>query len=304
MLIKTRRWRAIAALVLVYLAVSGCAAVNTFPMAARAGDTVILAVGSPDGMTAGNTTATFTSDGGSPVPIAIRSVFKLYPDKTSAAWLDSNARNVENATGHGPWSTMIAVDLPPGLPVGHGVVNVTTSAVYPPSPARDINTANIGLEILPAAGTPDPLEYEVAANLPVPGDLSLLEPMRRIVVKPVFTGLGSATYGAIEVKVNIPLLAGFSLPDLRIIADEKIQTDSNYYTWTYRSNGDLVVYFVSPTGRLDYSHVYFSIISPTIMSVIDEGLFDVNSLSPVVTFYDIDGHVAPGQGTFEVVDES
>lgn len=292
------------------LAGSGCVAVNSFPQSARAGETIMLAVGSPDGMKPGNTSATYTPEGGSAVPVPIRSIFKLYPDKTSPAWLNSLATNVENQTGHGPWTTMIAVDLPTTLVEGTGFVHIATSATYPPPPARNINDASIPLNILPAsagAGSPNPFEYEVAANFAVAGDLTQLEPSRRIVVKPSFTGAGSTTYGAIEVRVTIPNLQGANVNNFQVIADEKIIMNQPsrrvQYLWSIQGS-DLVVSFLSPTGGLQYSQAYFYVISNFLNSLIDDGSVDVNTLTATATYYDINGNQVAGGHTFVVIDET
>jgi len=72
----------------------GCVALQPFPTAARAGDTITLAVGSADGMTDSNTTVEFFAPGVDPdigpgTLIPIRSVIKLLPDKASHLWLAS-----------------------------------------------------------------------------------------------------------------------------------------------------------------------------------------------------------------------
>jgi hypothetical protein len=305
-------WFAVTALLSAVIVTTGCVAVRSFPMSARAGDTITLAVGSPDGMTPTNTTVSYTPSGGSPIPLTIRSIFKLYPDKTSPAWLGSSAIGVENDTGHGPWTTIIAADIPSeypaGVPVptGSGDIQVSTSAVYPPPPARNINDTLIPLEILPGTGAPDPFEYEIVAGLPVAGDLSQLEPERRIVVKPQFTGVGASGYGAIEVTLTIPYL-DVIVDDVRVVIDDKMRLSAFdrkiNYIWSIQGS-DLVVSFMSPTGGLDYSHVNFYILSPNLMDLVDIGLVDPAALSPTVTYYDVDGNVAAGGYTFEIIDET
>ncbi len=301
---------AVIAVLLIALAASGCVGVQSFPSSARAGDTVVLAIGSPDGMTAANTSATYTPNGGTAVPLTIRSIFKLYPDKTSRAWVNSDATNIENQTGHGPWITMVAINLPGTLVEGTGVVSFVTSATYPPSPARDINTAAIPLEILPASagsGAPNPFNYEIAANLPVAGDLSQLEPKNRLVIKPDFTGLPATTYGAIEIRIAIPTLDVTNPNDVQVIIDEKINLTSAasrvQYMWSIQGS-DLVVDFISPIGGLAYHQAYFYLLWPGLKANIDAGIIDVSTLVPVVTYYDVNGNVVAGGDTFTVVDEA
>ncbi len=289
---------------------SGCVTVQSFPKAARAGDTIMLAVGSPEGMVATNTSVLFQPGSGSQVSVPIRSIFKLYPDKTSSAWLETDAVNVENQTGHGPWTTIIALDLPPTLPDGPGTLQISTAATYPPSPARNINDSLISMEILPAAagaGSPDPFSYEIAANLPVAGDLSLLEPQRRLVVKPDFTGLQASSYGAIEIKISIPQLNQQLAGDFNIIVDEKVQLSAAdvqmQMVWSVKGN-DLVVNLISPSGGLGYQHAHFYLVSSNLIALIDAGLVNPAGLTPIVTYYDINGVEMLDSNSFVVLDET
>ena len=66
----------------VFFLMQGCVAVQTFPTAARAGDTLTLAVGSPDGMTKTNTSVQFVS-GSYTTALPIRAIIRLKPDNTS-----------------------------------------------------------------------------------------------------------------------------------------------------------------------------------------------------------------------------
>ena len=52
----------------VAMMLSGCVAYNSLPVAARAGDTITVAIGSADGATTSNTTATYFPDTGGSVP--------------------------------------------------------------------------------------------------------------------------------------------------------------------------------------------------------------------------------------------
>ena len=136
---------------------TGCTALKTFPQAARGGDTIALAVGSPDGMTRANTTATFTSDSdGIPIDITanIRSIFKLYADKASSIYAKfSTTASIVNTSGHEPWVTIVALDLPTGLSTGPGQIQFNTPAAYP-TIGSHINNFPVALEILPGTGTP------------------------------------------------------------------------------------------------------------------------------------------------------
>ena len=137
--INFRNWLQIIAASTTVAILVGCTAVSTHPLAARPGDTVTLAVGTPEDMTTANTTVYFTPNGGNQFALDIRSIFKLYPDNVSAVWLDNGSTPfVERDTGHGPWTTILAIDLPETLPntspipPGPGVISVNTTTTYPP----------------------------------------------------------------------------------------------------------------------------------------------------------------------------
>ncbi len=282
---------------------AGCSIVHTVPLAARLGDTVMISVGSPDDMTQANITSiTYTPTNGSPITIPtsnIRSVFNLYPDKTSAAWLYSDADLIENNSGHGPWTTVIALDLPNdgSLPVGTGDLEVNTTAVYH-NPVPGINGQPTSLEILPASATspnPSSFNYRGIGQVELTGDLSQLTRMPRLEFKPAWTGYdNSHTYGAVEIKIGIDK-TGIAEDDFNVIVDDKIGPTQvrNVSAISNAKRFETTVYFISYTGELQYSDVDFSIISKSLQNQFVNGdqhvATDVTINS--VTWYDIDGKV-------------
>ena len=99
----------------------GCTALNTFPTAAHPGETIALAVGSADNLTQANiNSVTFTSTNScctTPLDITndVRSVFRLYADKTSPVYTDGNTTGTSQiirTSLHEPWITIMAIDLP------------------------------------------------------------------------------------------------------------------------------------------------------------------------------------------------
>jgi len=95
-------------LLIVSVVFSGCTMVSPFPLVARSGDTITLAVGSADGMNKSNTTVEFTGSDGIPINIPERQILKIYPDKTSRPWLysDGGQSNINiplTYPSHGPW---------------------------------------------------------------------------------------------------------------------------------------------------------------------------------------------------------
>ena len=290
------------------LASTGCTIVHTVPLAARPGDTIIVSVGSPDDLTKANTSLTYTPSGGSPIALpdsAIRAVFNLYPDKTSSAWLYSDATLIENESGHGPWTTVLAVDLPGGaddtsgivLPEGPGTLQVNTTATFS-GVIPDVNGVDIALEILPGTGTPSTFDYLGIGNTQLPGNLSELEPMKKLQFRPAWTGYDDTnTYGAVEVKIGIDT-SGVNADDFYVVVDDKIgatQSRRVHSTWK-KTRYELTVYFICPTGEMQYSDVNFSVISKELQRQFESGEQNVATDVTVnsVTWYDVNGAVASG----------
>jgi len=291
------------------LILSGCTALKTFPQAARGGDTVALAVGSPDGMTRANTTAVFVSDSapGAPVDITpgIRAIFRLYADEMSDVYNAGNdAQQIVLTSGHEPWVTIMGVDLPVGLPLGPGEVQVTTTATYP-TIGSHINNLPIRLEILSGTGTSSDFTYEFGMGQSQIGDLQSLEPVPHAQVTPLFPhGTTWPSYAAVEIKMNVPTTLGTALdqPFLRVVLDNMtVQTGSTpSLIYNHDSSEELTVILVSPDGQLKYFQPRFSI------ALIDNPFLPVSFIGiPAVTsvkYYDINGNQVSGPmvGDFSV----
>jgi len=86
------------------LLLQGCVALQSFPMVARSGDTITLAVGSVEGMTKANTSLIYKPSTGAPItflPSSLRAIVPIYPDKRTNAWIASSATLVDELSGHG-----------------------------------------------------------------------------------------------------------------------------------------------------------------------------------------------------------
>jgi len=271
-----------------------CTALKTFPQAAKAGDTVALAVGSADGMSRANTTASYESDSNPGVfydlTTGIRGIFRLYADKASGLYNpESVTRYIVDTSGHEPWVTVMVIDLPQGLPVGTGKVNINTTASYP-TIGSDINDVPIDLEILPGTGVVDDLRYEFGLGANVAGDLTLLEPQLRAVVMPPFPeSTAWPSYGAIEMKLHVPTSA---VTGMRIVADDiGLATGSNRSMLTQRdaTNDDLTIVFTSLKGKLRSYEPRFAIVltDPSVT-------FSATPTIASVSYFDIDGNSVAG----------
>jgi hypothetical protein len=288
----------------------GCTGLQTFPNAARAGDTVALAIGSPDGADRSNTTAVFVSksDPGYPsapveYPLTIRSLFRLYGDKASIQYQRNNtAKQIIDTSGHEPWLTAAAIDLPTNLPPGPGEVRFTTTADYPTVNSH-INDVPIDLEILPAAagmGSPGLFPIELGVGQSGYGDLLSLEPQTHTVIHPVFLGQSNPwpDYGAIEIKVSMPTTTLIADRSLRVNVDDMSMTTDSKRSVISRKNGDdLTVMLLSPSGKLKYYEARMEIVLPT------GGAFSGTPTITAVNYYDVDGNVSTGPAINDYVIE-
>ena len=282
---------------------SACVAVQPFPNAGRSGDTITLAVGSPDGMTKANTSVTFTSD--DPlfpdtinITAGVRQVFKIFPDKTSEAWLMSSASSLATRSGHGPWLTIVAIDLPPGLPEGPGIIRVFTPGGLFTTLHPDVNGTSIAFNVLPGTGNANPLTY---LNSPFgttdDGDLDILKPAYQALVKFPIVDNSQPIYGAIQVKLNVSIIDFFGNEVLdegiRVVMDSMpIHEKSQISRIWSRTGDDYTIIFTSPGGMHTYEP-RFSIV-PLFPTYPYE--FDI-SIPPSITsikYYDLDGFEITG----------
>lgn len=276
----------------------GCTGLKTFPQAARGGDTIALALGSADGMSRANTTATFVSDADSrpyDITSGIRGIFRLYADKTSSLYAQGSMSGyIVETSGHEPWVTVMVVDLPQGLPLGPGKVHITTTASYP-TIGSHINDLPIDLEILPGTGTTSALAYEFGQGSSMPGNLSLLEPQPHAQVIPSFPqNTNWPNYGAIEMKLHVPTTAGIALPPsaLRVAVDDLISSPGLSISYRHDANEDLTINLISAAGGLKYYQPRFSV---TPLDNNDVTIsFTATPTVISVSYYDSDGNPVAG----------
>lgn len=246
-------------IILLGLILSGCATTNPLPIAARAGDTITLAVGSPEGMTSepSNTTVEFTPNGTTETfDLPIKSVVKVFPDKESPTMVNNSSSQMPvlaHYTSHEPWLTLIVLDLPTNLPVGAGIIKVNTIADYGAA-FLSINGKDIHFTVLDGTGSYHPLEYHTYT--PIIGNLADVEKSHRIKFALSLDGQG---FAAVEYRLQF---APGELPsefDL-IPGDMQFMTESmRNVSWTV-SGEELLVVFTSLTGNLARRDLQFSII--------------------------------------------
>lgn len=283
---------------------TGCIGLDAHPVAARAGDTVTLALGSPDGMTRSNTTVSFEDvDGGMhDLTANVRGIFKLYPDRASAAWDSSLTSTLVTSARHEPWLTVMALDLPQSLPAGVGRLHINSTAAYPGINAH-INDVPVRLEILPGSGTANQLEYVLGStpDSTAYGDITLLEPRPSVAVRPAD---GTANlYGAIEMKLRVETNRGTELsePNVRVVMEDLTVATESRRTWFWNiDNGqDYTITLVSPLGWLTESEARFKIVFKQAQVI---GTPAITS----IRYFDVDGTeiVGPAIDRYTVVVEN
>lgn len=303
------RIKLLASVLSIFILAVGCTAVKTFPNAARPGETVSLAVGSPDNLTVSNiNNVQFVSDAapGTPVDITnnIRSVFRLYADRTSRIYTDgagTGTSQIVRTSAHEPWVSIVVIDMPeelsPGtpLPTGPGYIAIATKPnVTYPSIGNHINDKTIAIEVLPenlpGDGTASNLDYEFGTCCTMPGNLALLEPAPRVLVASDITDASGITtgYGAIELKLDFTGKTAVPIDEsnIRVVADNMDAfTSSNRQIITGIHDQVLTVIMMSMSEQLKPYEMRFE-------AVLTSGN-TFTGLPPSVasvSFYDINGN--------------
>lgn len=295
---------------------TGCTTIQPLPLAARAGDTIMLSVGSPEGMTTENTTVTFVSaaDPANPIDVTagIRSISKIYPDKTSAAWLTTLAPLVPYVSGHGPWLMVMVLDLPPTLPAGPGEFHVaTTSEVVYPVGLAHVNEVPIGFEILPGTGVSHQFTYRPWTETPntnLPGSLPDLAPLPQVAISPelpLWSDFQNQAFGAVEIKLNVPVrtTTGAVMPtaSIAVVQDDQPANIAAQVQMAWsRSGDDFTIHFISPTGTMRYYQASCSIVA-MVQSTDAATVFPTQPVLTSVRYFDVNGVVTMGPSPSLVV---
>ncbi|MGB5259876.1 MAG: hypothetical protein WBO34_05060 [Gammaproteobacteria bacterium] len=266
----------------VSLLFGGCTALKTFPTAARPGETVALAVGSPDNLTMANVNSvTFVSAAAPSTPKDItpnvRSIFKLYADKASTVYENPgvSANQIVRTGMHEPWLTVMAIDMPedlsPGmpLPTGPGTITINTNSnVTYPTIGNHINSRTIAIEILPEASPTDGVasvfEYEFGTCCTQLGNLSLLEARPHALVRSQYNEdpFTLSSYAAMEMKINFAGTTDIPITDsnVKVVVDDMtLYSNSNRQIITSVNNEVLTVILISLSEKLKPYEMRFAV---------------------------------------------
>lgn len=318
--------RVILLSVLFIAILSGCAALHTFPSVARAGDTVVLAVGSVDGLKKDNISIIYFADSDPATQFDlssnVRSVIRLYPDQTSPVALGTNdplssAGGVPALAGHGPWLNTVVLDLPTNLPAGPGHFIITFGAgVTKPNVLATAEDVYIAMEILTAAdgsaetGAPHVFDYAPYQGATVTGNVSGLSQARQVVVRPMQSGsYGGATVGAAEFILDVPIVDDADLDVTNLITDDAIQVVldkqqsyvENQVSLIWKRSGSTITVYVtspSPDGiSLQKVFIRFSIIAKdNVTDAVAGAHVSDSAYLTSVRYFDINGNLMSGPG--------
>lgn len=280
---------------------AGCTAVNTFPMAARSGDTISVMIGGSEQARKETIGAVLTDSAGGQYDLQalglVRSVFNLRADGRAhgmhySSYLDSY---ISWGFGHEPVQTVLVANLPTGLAPGQATLAVSLNVSDNSSGAGD--PANIQLEILQGAGTPNMFSRKSGTST-VPADLLALEPAPH--AKLTF-GTG-ASIGAASLVIDVDQSV-VNLNDLNVYVPESTVRGSFVSPGAFgdkqrmvywRQDGDrLYVDILAPQG-IDSRYLQLFVVHPRGLastpniSLVSSAVYDINgqplSVQPVLTY--------------------
>jgi len=287
--------------VVIVVLLSGCTAIQPLPIAARAGDTVTMAIGSQDGMDKTNTSIVLTDQALTSFTITPKSIFNLYPDKRSSIYDSAASKNLVAITGHEQWLTIMVFDVPSsGVNPGEATLNISTTAVLTGPNAR-VENLDFPLEILPGVGSAHKLEYptnDFLGNTIInTGSLNDLEPIpNQVYVLPPNFFSCTLPFGAIDFRFQLQ----FSIEPykdyqrFRVVADDLSTLSAGgkmpELSWS-AVGSELRVIFTSSDEEVSCHEPRFSII-PKLGN--GGASFSIEPVLTSVTYYDTSGNIVVG----------
>jgi len=250
------------------LLLQGCAAVNTFPTIARAGDTVSLLVGGSEDARKETISITLTDVNSNVWDLQalgkVRSVFSVRPDGRAEGLHYSSYLELVLpwGFGHEPVQTVLVIDVPDGVASGMATLNVSTNTTDNSSGFGEPFAIN--LEIIPGAGSTDDFLFKHVITGDTPTDFSRLEPLPHAKIS--FVSGTAVAAVSLEVDFDESILPA---DDLNLYVPQSTVRDlaSNTFDKTQR-----MVYW-----RQDGQQLFVDIISP---QGIDSGFLNVYVLHP------------------------
>jgi hypothetical protein len=281
-------------LALIYIVI-GCSTTETFPVIARAGDTVALPIGMKTGITRSNLQVTFNNSTaylpGEPAsrPV-VRAVVNLYPDPVSKLVVGDETNQdlgtyanlyggaLENTIANFDkewWNTVVFLDLPDNLPTGTNTIDMVAGT-------QALNQANI--EIINSNGAPNPFDTNEGGSL-LPEMVMSMERAEHYTI--TFQNNSSST---VPYAIQVEFQHDTSTGGVPYIINPR--GDIKNVSWS-ENNGDINVILIpthSPLGRLIEFKFY---IAGNIggLQVISTQSYDINGK---LTPDDIEANIAHG----------
>lgn len=317
----------LVSMVVVLVVVTGCVAYNGFSVTARAGDTVTFALGTLDNVKKADVQLAYYSDSNPGVPIditsSVRSILRLYPDKTSTSYWEQTAgangletiKALIDFSSHGPWQTVAVVDLPMTLPAGTGHVKFTMGAgVNYPAALAKVDDVNVGLTILAhdngsamigAAHDFGFRKYAFNQDTSV-GDINKLEPLQQVVVRrlaeqnsspaPVSAASYDLTFTVLD-QSGTDVTSSLTKGDFDVVLDDSpLYIRSQLHLIWKKTNTGFNISIISPAEPINPDRIRFSVVLSNIDGAAMNGWsISTNSASlQTLTYYDNQGAVMSG----------
>jgi hypothetical protein len=201
--LKRKKGIPIATALVALAILPACTSVNTFPMIARAGDTVSVMVGGSEKARKETIGVTLTDINNQVWDLKalglVRSVFNLRTDGRAYGQHYSSYSDsfISWAYGHEPMQTVLVADLPAGVAPGQASLSVALNTTDNSSGVA--SPFIIGLEVMPGTGSADSFLRRSPAAGSLPVDFGKLEPAPHAKIS---FGSGTTAIGAASLVVD------------------------------------------------------------------------------------------------------
>jgi len=284
---------------LVMLAVlPACTAVNTFPMIARAGDTISVMVGGSENARKETVSVTLQDINGQTWDLKalglVRSVFDLRMDGRAeglhySPYLDAD---ISWILGHEPVQTVLVADLPTNVAPGKAVLTISLNAGADNS-SGVADPFTVKLEIVPGSGSPDQfLRKDSLSGTKKPAELGKLEPAPHAKVSFVSGSLVGAA--SLKISFDSAVLNG---GDINVYTPEStVRTTAFGVTqrmvYWHQDGQNLYVDIVAPQG-INGKYLQLYVIHPKGLSG------SPNFTMTSATLYGVNGSMISAQPTLQ-----
>jgi hypothetical protein len=288
----------LAGILLLLAGLPACTGVNTFPLIARAGDTVSVMVGGSEQARKETISVSLTDANGQPWDLKslglVRSVFNLRMDGHAHGlhYSPYADQNISWLLGHEPLQTVMVVDVPSGVAPGPATMTISLNAADNSSGIADPFTVN--MDIISGTGRSDSFLRQDGSTGGSPADLGKLEPAPRAKI----------TFGAAHIEIGAAsLVVDFDETvlnpnDINVYVPEATVRELSFgdtqrmVYWRHDGN-QLYVDIIAPQGiKLRYLRVFVvhprGLTASPDLRIISAVAYDVNGntigITPVLSY--------------------